>query len=144
MTNPNKKSQRGVTLIEMLVVVTIISLIVGLVSLNLFKKADEAKRTAAHAQISSFMNALGLFKLDTGTYPPTSLGLQALRVKPENLPNWSGPYLPKDVPLDPWGRPYEYKYPGEHGDDPDLISLGPDGVPGGEGTNADIVSWNNK
>ena len=144
MTNPNKKSQRGVTLIEMLVVVTIISLIVGLVSLNLFKKADEAKRTAAHAQISNFMQALGLYKLDTGTYPPTNVGLQALRVKPENLPNWSGPYLPKDVPLDPWGRPYEYKYPGEHGDDPDLISLGPDGVPGGEGTNADIVSWNNK
>jgi len=144
MTNPNKKSQRGVTLIEMLVVVTIISLIVGLVTVNLFKKADEAKRTAAHAQISSLMNALGLFKLDTGTYPPTNVGLQALRVKPENLPNWSGPYLPKDVPLDPWGRPYEYKYPGEHGDDPDLISLGPDGVPGGEGTNADIVSWNNK
>ena len=138
MTNQKRKSQRGVTLIEMLVVVTIISLIVGLVSVNMFKKADEAKRTTARAQIDSFMNALGLYKLDTGVYPPNLL---ALRVKPENVPNWSGPYMPKDIPDDPWGRPYQYKYPGEHGDEPDLISLGPDGAPGGEGNNADIVSW---
>ena len=144
MTIQKRKSQRGVTLIEMLVVVTIISLIVGLVSVNMFKKADEAKRTAARAQIDSFMNALGLYKLDTGTYPATGVGLQALRVKPENATNWSGPYMPKDIPDDPWGRPYQYKYPGEHGDEPDLISLGPDGAPGGEGNNADIVSWSNK
>jgi general secretion pathway protein G len=141
MTIQKRKSERGVTLIEMLVVVTIISLIVGLVSVNMFKKADEAKRTATRAQIDSFMNALGLYKLDTGNYPPN---LQALRVKPEDVPNWSGPYMPKDIPDDPWGRPYQYKYPGEHGDEPDLISLGPDGTPGGEGNNADIVSWSNK
>jgi len=60
------------------------------------------------------------------------------------MPNWAGPYLPKDVPMDPWGRPYEYKYPGEHGEDPDIISLGADGQPGGDGNNADIVSWSNK
>jgi general secretion pathway protein G len=144
MTIQKRKSQRGVTLIEMLVVVTIISLIVGLVSVNMFKQADKAKRTMAHSQIDSFMNALGLYKLDTGSYPPTSVGLQALRVKPENVTNWSGPYMPKDIPDDPWGNPYQYKYPGEHGDEPDLISLGPDKAPGGEGNDADIVSWSNK
>ena len=137
-------SERGVTLIEMLVVVVIIGLFVGLVSVNMFKKADEAKRTAAHAQISNFMQALGLYKLDTGSFPPTEQGLQALRVKPDANSNWSGPYLPQDIPMDPWGRPYLYKYPGEHGDEPDVLSLGADGQPGGEGNNADIGSWSSK
>jgi general secretion pathway protein G len=144
MTNRKRKSQRGITLIEMLVVVTIIALFAGLVSVNMFKKADEAKRTAARAQISNFVNALGLYKLDTGTYPSTDQGMQALRVRPETAPQWAGPYMPLDIPPDPWGRPYLYKFPGEHGDDPDIVSLGADGQPGGEGANADIVSWNNK
>ncbi|MCU1336210.1 MAG: ral secretion pathway protein [Bryobacterales bacterium] len=144
MTTTRRKSERGVTLIEMLVVITIIGLIAGLVSVNVIRQGESAKRTAARAQISSFMNALGIYKLDTGAYPPTSQGLQALRVKTGEMPNWAGPYLPKDVPLDPWGRPYEYKYPGDHGEDPDVISLGADGQPGGDGTNADIVSWSNK
>jgi len=143
-SNTLRKSQRGITLIEMLVVMVIIGLFVGLVSLNLFKKADDAKRMTARANISTFMQALGLYKLDTGTYPATEQGLQALRVKPEDSAQWAGPYLKNDVPLDPWGRPYQYKYPGEHGEDPDLISLGADGQPGGEGNNADIVSWSNK
>jgi len=142
MTNIKRKSQRGITLIEMLVVVVIIGLFVGLVSINLFKKADDAKRTAARANISTFMQALGLYKLDIGAYPTTEQGLQALRVKPEDAAQWAGPYLKTDIPMDPWGRPYLYKYPGEHGDDPDVISLGADGQPGGEGNNADIVSWN--
>ena len=144
MTTKRRKSERGVTLIEMLVVITIIGLIAGLVTVNVIRQGESAKRTAAKAQISSFMNALGIYRLDTGSYPATSQGLQALRVKAGDLPNWAGPYLPKDVPLDPWGRPYEYKYPGEHGDDPDVISLGADGQPGGDGNNADIVSWSNK
>ena len=144
MTTKRRKSERGVTLIEMLVVITIIGLIAGLVTVNVIRQGESAKRTAARAQISSFMNALGIYRLDTGSYPATSQGLQALRVKAGDLPNWAGPYLPKDVPLDPWGRPYEYKYPGEHGDDPDVISLGADGQPGGDGNNADIVSWSNK
>jgi general secretion pathway protein G len=140
-----KKSECGVTLIEMLVVVVIIGLFVGLVSVNMFKKADEAKRTAAHAQIANFTQALGLYKLDTGSFPTTEQGLQALRVKPEAATNnWSGPYLPQDIPMDPWGRPYLYKYPGEHGDEPDVMSLGADGQPGGEGNNADIGSWSSK
>lgn len=144
MKTGKRYSQRGITLIEMLVVVTIIGLFVGLVSVNMFKKADEAKRTAARAQIDNFMSALGLYKLDIGTFPATDQGLQALRVAPANAPQWAGPYLPKDVPMDPWGRPYLYKYPGDHGDEPDLTSYGADGQPGGEGNNADILSWSNK
>jgi general secretion pathway protein G len=142
--NFRRKSQRGVTLIEMLVVVVIMGLFVGLVGVNLFKRADEAKRTAARAQIDSFMTALGAYKLDTGSFPNTDQGLPALRVKPENMDQWAGPYLPKEVPTDPWGHSYIYTYPGEHGDEPDLISYGADGQPGGEGNNADIVSWKNK
>ncbi len=139
-----KQSQRGVTLIEMLVVVVIMGLFVGLVGVNLFKRADEAKRTAARAQIDSFMTALGAYKLDTGSFPSTDQSLQVLRVKPEGSDQWAGPYLPKEVPMDPWGHQYMYKYPGDHGDEPDLISYGADGQPGGEGNNADIVSWTNK
>jgi general secretion pathway protein G len=138
------RRQRGITLIEMLVVVTIIALFAALVAPKFFNKADQARRTATHVQINSFMTALGAYKLDTGNFPTTEQGLQALRVKPESVSQWAGPYLPQDVPLDPWGHPYLYKYPGEHGDEPDLISLGGDGQAGGEGLNADIVSWSNK
>ena len=104
--NNRRKSQRGITLIEMLVVVVIIGLFVGLVGINMFKQADKAKVTAARANISTFMQALGLYKLDTGVYPSTEQGLQALRVKPEDMPQWAGPYLKADIPLDPWGNPY--------------------------------------
>ncbi|HET8548382.1 MAG TPA: type II secretion system major pseudopilin GspG [Bryobacteraceae bacterium] len=138
-----RSRERGVTLIEMLVVVTIIALFGALVIPRLMNKADTAKVTAARSQIEGFMTALGAYRLDTSTYPNTDQGLAALRVKPENLPLWQGPYLPKDVPVDPWGRPYIYKYPGEHGDEPDITSYGADGAPGGEGINADIVSWKN-
>ena len=127
----------------MLVVVTIIALFAALVGPKLFGNVDKAKRTAAIQQINTFMTALGNYKLDTGVFPGTDQGLEALRVKPENIPNWAGPYLTKDIPMDPWGRPYLYKYPGEHGDEPDIISLGADGQPGGEGNNADVVSWKN-
>lgn len=139
-----RTKQAGITLIEMLVVVTIIALFVGLVGVNVLKKGDDARRVAVRAEIQNLMNALTLFKLDTGVFPPTSVGLQALRVRPDNVPNWAGPYLAKDVPLDAWGRPFLYKYPGEHGEEPDIISLGADGQPGGEGNDADIVSWSNQ
>ena len=105
--------------------------------------ADDARRTAAKAQIDSFMTALGSYKLATGNFPTTEQGLPALRVKPDGVEQWDGPYLPKDVPMDPWGHPYQYVYPGAHGDEPDLISLGADGQPGGDGNNADIESWSN-
>lgn len=141
MKTRRRNSQAGITLIEMLVVVTIIALFAALVAPRLLKQADAARVTAARAQIDSFMTALGAYKLDTGTFPSTEMGLQALRVRPENLTQWNGPYLPKDIPLDPWGHAYLYKYPGEHGDEPEIECLGSDGQPGGDGNNADIFSW---
>ena len=135
------RGQAGVTLIEMLVVVVIIGLFVALVAPGMFKKADSAKVTAAKAQIEALMTALGTFKLDTGNFPTTEQGLQALRDKPSDAVSWGGPYLQKEVPKDPWGTEYVYRFPGEHGDTPDIISLGQDRQPGGEGFAADIVSW---
>ncbi len=129
------------TLIEMLVVVTIIALFAALVAPRMLRRSDAARVTAARAQINSFMTALGAYKLDTGTFPTTEEGLQALRIKPAEANQWQGPYLPQDIPVDPWGRPYLYKYPGEHGDEPDLVCLGADGQPGGDGINSDVVSW---
>ena len=131
----------GVTLIEMLVVVTIIALFAAIVAPRMLRRADIARATAARAQINSFMTALGAYKLDTGVYPTTDQGLQALRTQPQGISQWQGPYLPAEIPVDPWGRPYVYKYPGDHGDEPDVISYGADGQPGGDGINADIVSW---
>jgi general secretion pathway protein G len=145
MKNRRKRTRReaGVTLIEMLVVVTIIALFAALVAPGMFKQAGKAKVTGARVQINNFKGALGQYKLDTGTFPSTEQGLQALRVPPPNIPQWAGPYLQMDVPLDPWGRPYLYKFPGDHGDEPDIVSLGADGQPGGDGENVDIVSWKN-
>ena len=134
-------AQAGVTLIEMLVVVTIMGLFVALVGPALFKRADAARITAARTQIQNFMTALGTYKLDTGTFPTTEQGLIALRVKPGEVNQWNGPYMPMDIPKDPWGHDYAYKFPGEHGDEPDIICYGGDGQPGGEGLNADILSW---
>jgi general secretion pathway protein G len=136
-----RRAEAGVTLIEMLVVVTIIALFAALVAPRMFKRADAAKVTAARAQMNSFMTALGTYKLDTSRFPSNEEGLQALRLRPQNLAQWNGPYLPQDIPQDPWGHPYVYKYPGEHGDEPDILSYGADGQPGGEGIDADIVSW---
>ncbi len=133
----------GVTLIEMMVVVTIIALFAALVLPKMLKQGDRARITQTHAQINAFMTALGSYKLDTGLFPTTEQGLNALRVKPEGLTTWQGPYLQKDVENDSWGHPYVYHYPGEHGDEPDIISYGADGAPGGDGLNADIVSWKN-
>jgi general secretion pathway protein G len=141
MNQRRRRGSAGVTLIEMLVVVTIIALFAALVAPRMLRRSDAARVTAARAQINSFMTALGAYKLDTGTFPTTEEGLQALRIKPTEANQWQGPYLPQDIPVDPWGRPYLYKYPGEHGDEPDLISLGADGQPGGDGINGDIVSW---
>jgi general secretion pathway protein G len=134
-------AERGVTLIEMMVVVTIIALFAALVMPKMFRRADAARVTAARSQINGFLTALGTYKLDTSLWPTTEQGLQALRVRPPGLNNWNGPYLPADVPNDPWGRPYVYKYPGEHGDEPDIVSYGADGQPGGEDVNADVLSW---
>jgi general secretion pathway protein G len=129
----------------MLVVVTIIGLFVALVGPGLFKQADKAKITATRTQIDNFMTALGTYKLDTGAFPTTEQGLAALRIKPADVIQWNGPYMPKDIPKDAWDHEFIYRFPGEHGaDEPEITSLGADGQPGGEGINADIVSWKNK
>ncbi len=139
-----RRQQAGLTLIEMLVVVTIIAVFAAVVGPRVLQRADTAKKTAVRQQINSFNTALGAYKLDTSLFPSNEQGLNALRVKPEGVNGWQGPYLPQEVPTDPWGRPYVYKYPGEHGDEPDIISYGADGQPGGTDMNEDIVSWKSK
>jgi general secretion pathway protein G len=136
-----QRRRAGVTLIEMLVVVTIIALFAALVAPKILGRADQARVTAAKVQIQNFQGALAQYKLDTGTFPTTEQGLRALREKPAGLDSWRGPYLPKDVPPDPWGRDYLYKFPGDHGDEPEIVSLGADGQNGGADINADVVSW---
>jgi len=136
-----KRNRRGITLIELLVVVTIIGLFAALVAPKLWNKISGAKQTAAREQINNFETALGAYKLDTGRFPTTDQGLQALRAKPQGVERWDGPYLPQDIPMDPWGRAYIYKYPGDHGDEPDIISYGADGKEGGEKEDTDICSW---
>ncbi len=144
MTDRRKRrggAEAGVTLIEMLVVVTIIAAFLALVGPTLFSQGDKAKVVAAKNQIANFELAITQYKLATGAFPTTEQGLQALRLKPANVNQWDGPYLRKDIPPDPWGHPFIYKYPGDHGEEPDIVSYGADGQPGGEGINADIVSW---
>jgi len=130
----------GFTLIELLVVVVIIGLLAGLVAPRYFGQVGKSNVTVARAQIDSLSKALDQYRLDVGTYPTTDQGLQALFVRPEGVDRWDGPYLQKQVPADPWGRPYQYKSPGDHGDY-DLYSYGADGQPGGTGENADVTSW---
>ena len=142
MNSQNKRrGDAGVTLIEMLVVVSIIALFAALVAPSMFQQGDKARVVAARVQINNFEQALTQYKLSTGMFPTTEQGLEALRSKPANVNQWEGPYLRKEIPLDPWGHPYLYKYPGDHGEEPDIISYGLDGQPGGDGLNADIVSW---
>lgn len=136
-----RRSESGVTLIEMLVVVTIISVFLLVVGPKLLGQGDKARVTAARQQIQSFEQMLAAYKLDTGTFPSNEMGLKGLREKPSNVNNWNGPYSSKEIPVDPWGNAFLYKYPGEHGDEPDIVCLGADGQPGGETINADIVSW---
>ena len=138
-----RRGDAGVTLIEMLVVVSIIALFAALVAPSMFQQGDKARVVAARVQINNFEQALTQYKLSTGLFPTTEQGLEALRSKPTNVNQWDGPYLRKEIPLDPWGHAYVYKFPGEHGDEPDIISYGADGQAGGEGLNADIVSWKN-
>ncbi len=140
MDKRNRCRERGFTLIEIMIVVIIIGLLAGLVGPRLFGKLTQAKQKSAKAQIELFGTALDAFRLDVGRYPTTEEGLKALREKPSGLDAWKGPYLPKEIPLDPWGKPYIYKSPGEHGEY-DLFSYGLDGVEGGEGENEDVVSW---
>ena len=131
---------RGFTLIELLVVVVIIGLLAGLVAPKFMGQVGKSNTSIARAQIEQLGKALDTYRIDVGTYPTTEQGLQALMAKPDGVDRWQGPYLVKGVPPDPWGRPYRYKTPGDHGDY-DITSYGLDGQPGGTGENVDVNSW---
>jgi general secretion pathway protein G len=133
------RNQRGFTLIELLVVIIVLGLLVGLVGPRLFGRVGQSKQAAAKAQIELLGAGLDQYRLDIGSYPNTSQGLDSLQRNP-GIQNWNGPYLKKAVPKDPWGNPYKYRAPGQHGEY-DLWSEGADGQPGGDGENTDIVSW---
>jgi len=137
---PIRRASRGFTLLELLVVMVIIGLLAGIVAPQYFTQLGKSNAKVAKAQIESFGQALDQYRLDVGGYPTTEQGLNALRAAPADLPRWQGPYLKRDIPADPWGRAYLYTSPGQHGDY-DLLSLGSDGQPGGEGEAADVKSW---
>ena len=136
-----RHGERGFTLVEILVVITIIGLIMGLVGPRVLNYLTESKAKAAKIQIESFSSALDLYFLDNGRYPSSSEGLTALVQRPGSTMTWNGPYLKGAVvPNDPWGNPYQYRAPGQHGTY-DITSYGADGQEGGAGSAADIVSW---
>jgi general secretion pathway protein G len=141
MPAQNTQRQRGFTLIELMVVLAIIGVLAALVVPNVLNRADDARVTAAKTDVGNLMQALKLYRLDNQTYPTAEQGLNALVTKPTVGPtplNWK-PYIDK-LPSDPWGRPYQYMNPGVKGE-VDVLSLGADGQPGGEGKNADLGSW---
>lgn len=118
----------------------IIGLLAGYVAPKYFQQVGKSEVKTAKAQIVALEKALDQYRLDTGRYPSTEQGLSALFTRPANEPKWDGPYLKKAVPLDPWGKPYVYRQPGEHGEF-DLFSYGGDGQPGGTGDAADVTNW---
>jgi len=137
------KSRRtgGFTLVELLVVLAILGLLAGLVGPQVMKFLGTSKTKTAALQIENLSSTLDLYRLEVGRYPTNEEGLEALVAEPAGVANWNGPYLKNgQVPKDPWGFDYQYRYPGEHGG-VDIWSLGADNREGGEGENADIVSW---
>ncbi|QKS30716.1 MAG: type II secretion system major pseudopilin GspG [Candidatus Accumulibacter similis] len=129
----------GFTLLELLVVVTIIGLLAAYVGPKYFSQLGKSEQGVAKAQVEAFVRALDTYRLDVGQYPTTEEGLNALLTRPGTVAKWNGPYLQKAVPLDPWGRPYLYRAPGAAGDF-DIISYGKDGQPGGAGDAADVTN----
>jgi general secretion pathway protein G len=135
-----RRRSTGFTLIEILVVLVILGLLAGLVGPRLFGKVDSSKVKTAETQVKMLKTALQTFRLDVGRFPSTDEGLASLAKRPEgsDLPAWAGPYLDEELPLDPWGHPYEYRDQPAAGQDFTLYSLGADGEAGGEGMAADI------
>ena len=131
---------QGFTLLELLVVMVIIGLLAGYVGPKYFEQIGKSETKTARAQIDSLGKALDQYRIDIGQYPTTEQGLTALNKNPSNVAKWSGPYLAKSIPNDPWGVSYQYKSPGEHGEY-DLYSLGKDGQQGGTKESEDVVSW---
>ena len=140
MTMKRPLAQRGMTLIEILVVLVLIGIVLGIVGGNFIGRGEKAKADAAKIEISQIGQALDLYKLETGRYPSSSEGLQALVSAPSGAQNWNGPYWKKSsIPKDPWGNDYRYTSPGQKGAY-DILSLGADGKEGGDGANKDISS----
>ncbi|THB79342.1 MAG: type II secretion system protein GspG [Desulfobacteraceae bacterium] len=135
-----KHREKGFSLIELLIVMVILGLLAGLVGPRMFGKVDTSKQKSAKAQIGLFEAALDMYRLDMGKYPTSEEGLTALRKNPGENEKWDGPYLPKEIPTDPWGNAYYYESPSEHGDYA-IISFGADKAEGGQETDADISSW---
>jgi general secretion pathway protein G len=135
-----RRASTGFTLLELLVVMVIIGLLASYVGPRYFSQVGKSEVKTARAQIDALDKALDQYRLDTGHYPPMDQGLAGLVVRPSNEAKWDGPYLKKSVPADPWGNPYVYKIPGEHGEY-DLVSYGKDGQPGGTGDASDITNW---
>ena len=132
---------RGMTLIEILVVLTLIGIVMGIVGGNYLGQGEKAKQKAAKLEVEQIGQTLDLFKLEVGRYPTTQEGLQALITAPAGVSNWNGPYWKKNtLPKDPWTNEYKYASPGQHGAY-DIWSYGADGKEGGEGVNKDITSW---
>ena len=139
-THSPRTPQRGMTLIEILVVLVLIGIVLGIVGGNFIGRGEKAKADAAKIEIGQIGQALDLYKLEIGRYPSSSEGLQALVTAPAGVANWNGPYWKKaQIPKDPWGNEYRYTSPGQKGAY-DIVSLGADGKEGGEGTNKDITS----
>lgn len=131
---------RGFTLLELLVVLVILGLLAGYVAPKYFAQVGKSEVKTARAQIEGIEKALDQYRIDVGHYPSNEQGLAALNTKPADEARWDGPYLKKNLPNDPWGKPYQYRMPGEHSE-VDIFSFGRDGQPGGTGEGADIQNW---
>jgi general secretion pathway protein G len=131
----------GFTLLELLVVMVIIGLLASYVAPRYFGQLSKSEIKATRAQLDAFEKALSAYRLDTGHYPSTDQGLRSLVERPADEPKWSGPYLSKAVPTDPWNHPYVYRQPGDQNHDFEIVSYGKDGQRGGTGENADIGVW---
>ena len=143
LRRPTRRSRHlAFTLVEMLLVLVILAVLAAIVIPKFSGRSQQAKETAAKSQISSMEMALDAFEVDTGFYPSGNNGLNALVDPPSNAPGWKGPYLKKGIPLDPWGNPYVYNYPGRNNPSGyDLMSVGPDGRVGGDD---DITNWDTR